>query len=152
MKGITPIISIIVLLLITISLAGAAYVFLSGTMFGFIGQAVSGSGACIAGTTARIQVTNMGTENLDISGCNSTGSIAGTEQRCTDLTILRVDGGLMDGNFDKEGIAQAKANQLDYAVFRDNSCTTPGNPERCEYLFTRAGELQPVEVIVSCSG
>ncbi len=149
MKGITPIISIIVLLLITISLAGAAYVFLSGTMFGYIGQAVSVSGNCVGGTTARVQVTNLGTDPINLTGCTGAGSVTGEEQACADLTLLRTDGGTMDGNFSAAFIAASKGKELDYVVFRDYNCAS-GTPIRCKYIFKRAGELESVDLIVDC--
>jgi len=64
-KGITPIISIIVLLLITVALAGVAWVYLSG----FLGTTtatvtVPPNGAFCAGDDIKVVVTNTGTSTL----------------------------------------------------------------------------------------
>ena len=78
MKGITPIISIIILLLITIALAGVAYTFLMGQVYTMISGSFAiptGGAYCTAGTIT-IQITNTGSATL------TTG----------DFIIARVDG------------------------------------------------------------
>jgi len=66
MKGITPIISIIILLLITIALAGVAYTFLMGQMF----TRISGSfdippgGAYCTNNAITVQIINTGSSGL----------------------------------------------------------------------------------------
>jgi flagellin-like protein len=152
MKGITPIISIIVLLLITVSLAGAAYMFLSSYMTGFTGQAVQASGLCVAGTEAYITVTNMGTQPIVLGACNTPGSITGQSGNCGDITVVRTDGGNMDAYFNGTSIPAAEPGKLYKDVFRDAGCTITGTPARCTYAFTRAGEMQPVTVTVNCGG
>ena len=152
MKGITPIISIIVLLLITVSLAGAAYVFLSNYMTGYMGQAIQASGVCVAGTEAYITITNMGTQAVLLGACNTPGSMTGTSWDCGDLTVVRTDGGSMNAYFNGTSIAASQPGQLYKVAFRDPGCTTTGNPVRCTYAFTRAGEIQPVTVTVNCGG
>lgn len=65
-KGITPIISIIILLLITIALAGVAYTFLMGQLFTRIGGSfdVPTGGAFCTNNLITIQVSNTGTADL----------------------------------------------------------------------------------------
>lgn len=154
MKGITPIISIIVLLLITVSLAGAAYVFLSNYMTGYTGQAIQASGVCVGGTEAYITVTNMGTQaiDLDATACIVTARITGQSGDCGDLTVVRTDGGSMNAYFEETSILAGEPGKLYKGVFRDPACTTSGNPYRCTYAFTRAGELQSTTVTVNCGG
>lgn len=65
-KGITPIISIIILLLITISLAGVAYTFLMGQMFGRISgsfQIPIGAAFC-TNKLITINIANTGQSDL----------------------------------------------------------------------------------------
>ena len=152
MKGITPIISIIVLLLITVSLAGAAYVFLSNYMTGYMGQAIQASGICIAGTEAYVSITNMGTQSISLGACNTAGSITGTSGDCGDLTVVRTDGGSMNAQFEGNSIPASQPGELSKVAFRDPGCTVAGTALRCTYAFTRAGELQPVTVTVNCGG
>ena len=78
MKGITPIISIIILLLITIALAGVAYTFLMGQMFTRIGGSFDvpiGGAFC---TNGQITILVVTTGTADISE--------------SDFTIAQVDG------------------------------------------------------------
>ncbi len=145
MKGITPIISIIVLLLITVSLAGAAYVFLGGYMQGLTGQALALSGVCQGGNTARITVANMGTSAIDLGACTGVEAIDGEETTCGDITVVSLDGHDMNGNFSATSIATQTGTNPESAVFRDNACTG-----FCEYAFTRSGELQPATITVRC--
>ncbi|MBN2101848.1 MAG: hypothetical protein JW716_03185 [Candidatus Aenigmarchaeota archaeon] len=79
MKGITPIISIIILLLITIALAATAYSYLSGYLFGQISGSFSipANGAFCSGGTISVIVRN------DAPDGNLTYS---------DLTIVEIDG------------------------------------------------------------
>jgi flagellin-like protein len=156
MKGITPIISIIVLLLITVSLAGAAYVFLGGVMTGFT-QGVQLTGICVGGTEAFITVTNQGSNRVNLGSCNVTvggnNPVQGPSTTCGDYIIIRTDanGAAMDGIFDAATIQGADPNKLYRTTFHDTACGTSG-PATCKYAFTRAGEVAPVEVTVSCSG
>ena len=147
MKGITPIISIIVLLLITVSLAGAAYIFLSGYIGGLTGRAVQVTGTCIGGSSAFITVTNLGNQNIDISGCNVAGAVSGTSTTCGDITVVRVDSGVMNGQFDATNINAATPSGQSAAHLTDAGC---GANTLCEYAFTRAGEWQPAEVSIQC--
>ncbi len=67
-KGITPIIAIIVLLLITVALAGAAWTYLSGYMTGLTGKSYDIRDAfCVTGDTGVIMLSNTGTLNISVS-------------------------------------------------------------------------------------
>jgi len=66
-KAITPIIAIIILLLITVALAGAAWTFLSG----FLGVQIEksflippGGALCVSGGTVKVTVVNTGTVTI----------------------------------------------------------------------------------------
>ncbi|MBL7206343.1 MAG: hypothetical protein ISS36_01950 [Candidatus Aenigmarchaeota archaeon] len=69
-KGITPVISIIILLLITVAIAGAAYTFLGGYLGAYTEKAFTippGGAFCYAGTdgnTVVATVQNMGTTTI----------------------------------------------------------------------------------------
>ena len=82
-KGITPIISIIVLLLITIALAGVAWVYLSGMLGAHIETSFTippGAAYCTSGTIT-VVVTNTGTTTLataDFIVANIDGGAAST--------------------------------------------------------------------------
>jgi flagellin-like protein len=70
-KGVTPIIAIIVLLLITVALAGATWTYLSAYWTGIVGKNVQVMDAyCISGNTGVILIRNTGTNVIE------TGEIA----------------------------------------------------------------------------
>ena len=158
MKGITPIISIIVLLLITVSLAGAAYMFLGGYMTAYTGRAIQTSGICLGGTEAFITVTNMGTLPIDLGTCDASGGDGTTpDMECGDIIVIKTDGSNLgtassDALFSADNIPAAELDNLHRVTFRDPGCTTTGNSKTCKYAFTRAGEIQPILVSVGCSG
>ena len=65
-KGITPIIAIIVLLLITVALAGAAWSYLSTYMTGLTAQSIElRDYFCVGGNDAIIIIANTGTTAFD---------------------------------------------------------------------------------------
>jgi flagellin-like protein len=144
-KGITPIISIIVLLLITISLAGAAYFFMTNYVNTLTGQAITLSGVCQGGTTARISVANMGSATINLGACTGPNAISGDETKCGDITVVSLDGHSMDGNWSATSIATQTGTNPESAVFRDYNCNG-----FCKYAFTMAGELTPVTTTVQC--
>ena len=153
-KGITPIIAIIVLLLITIALAGAAWTFLNTYVGGSIGKdfSVPLTGTCVGGTTAVIKVTNMGTELISLGTCN-TNPVTGTSGNCGDITVLRTDSSAnMNGSFSASSITAPVGTSLSSVQFTDTNCTTANNPKICSYEFSRAGEFSPKRVSVTCSG
>ena len=63
-KGISTIIATILLLIITISLTGTAYLFISGMLTGQMSQSISVLGASCNGTQIMIVVSNTGTKNI----------------------------------------------------------------------------------------
>jgi flagellin-like protein len=158
MKGITPIISIIVLLLITVSLAGAAYMFLGGYMTSYT-STVTANGACAAGTQAVITIANQGTNAITgLQPCTFADSFSAV---CGDITITRMDGGGSTSGMTSPGsgtgeafnvatIPAAQPGQISKATFTDTTCTSSGDAHVCRYSFTVLG--QPAEVTVTCSG
>ena len=93
-KGITPIIAIIVLLLITVALAGAAWTYLSTYITGLTGQSVELQDYfCVGGQTPVILVRNTGTVDMpvaDISIINMSNGlveVGGTWKDAAGITI-----------------------------------------------------------------
>lgn len=154
MKGITPIISIIVLLLITVSLAGAAYVFLTGYQTSLTGKTiqVSNPGACAGGTTASITVTNQGTLPITLGAC----TVSGASATCGEITVVRTDAGGTFGAgtaFSKASINPYSPGSIDSVVFTDPGCHTIGQPtDVCGYSFQIAGQTAVANSQVTCTG
>jgi flagellin-like protein len=132
-KGITPIIAVIILLLITVALAGMAWAFLSGYFTGLTGKTIAVVDySCVGGNTAQAIIRNSATGPINFgTNCNSTvpGAILinGTTFTCGDLTITRTDGGTMQGRLDKGGNLPSNEN----LIFSD-SCTAGTT---CTYRF-----------------
>jgi flagellin-like protein len=79
-KGITPIIAIIVLLLITVALAGAAWTYLSTYMSGLTGQSVEVRDYfCTGGSTATIIIANTGTLDIPVGDVTVIDILNGNE-------------------------------------------------------------------------
>jgi len=84
-KGITPIIAVIILLLITMALAAAAWAFLSGYMGTLVGKSfiIPGQAAgCTSGGVLSVYITNTGNTNIvreDIDMCMLDGADCSTD-------------------------------------------------------------------------
>ena len=71
-KGITPIIAIVILLLITIAIAGVAYTFITGVVTNTAGKTVQVTGtSCAADGSVVIYFQNVGTDTVTTPGTNA---------------------------------------------------------------------------------
>ena len=85
-KGITPIIAVIILLLITVALAGLAWTFLSGYFTGMTAQNIQLIDYSCAGNTVRVIIRNAGSQSITMtSPCTISTSVA----TCGSLTVIR---------------------------------------------------------------
>ncbi len=94
MKGISPIIAIIIILLITIAIAGAAYAYISIVWGGMITEAIQITGQTCSAGTSTLYVKNIGTEVLvagdfavEKGGAAITPTIAGVFTQGGGITI-----------------------------------------------------------------
>ena len=157
-KGITPIIAVIILLLITVALAGMAWAFLSGYLGGLMGKNIQiADSYCLGNTQAKVVITNIGTDNINIGAtgtCDGAGSITLAEKLCGDIVISRTDtGGTMYGSLITSGTSGSIAPKSSF-TFTDANCTTTTiGTKICAYRI-RAGSsgVGPNVVTVSCSG
>lgn len=143
MKGITPIISIIILLLITIGLASVAWTYMSVYMSNLIGKRLEIlPPSCIGGTQVSFLTRNIGTNNVgagDIYGMNlETGSA---------VTINWFE---LDGNPSTPPVVLSpSASKM--AKLSPN-CTTVATSKICSYTFTISGSSWKQDVSASCNG
>lgn len=70
-KGITPIIAVIILLLITVALAGLAWTFLSGYFTGMTAQNIQLVDYSCSGSTVRVIIRNAGTQTITMAVCDA---------------------------------------------------------------------------------
>jgi flagellin-like protein len=151
-KGITPIIAVIILLLITVALAGLAWTFLSGYFTGLTGKTIQVSDFfCMGGVNAQITITNTGTETISLGTtgtCDTAGSITGVSESCGDITITRTDGANMHG--DLGGATTVRPGGT--VVFND-SCWTGSGVSTCSYRIVGGSSgIGPNTATVSCAG
>ena len=148
MKGISTVIATILMLMITIGLAGTAYLFISGAFQ----QQTQGlevvDAFCSGGTQARISLRNLGTSDItfDADDC---GTPASNSVRCGSVTVTRTSG---VGTFDPAGSTGADSviEPGTQATLVD-ACTTATNPVTCVYRITPSSGRSTVAT-VSCSG
>ncbi|MEE9323360.1 MAG: archaellin/type IV pilin N-terminal domain-containing protein [Candidatus Aenigmarchaeota archaeon] len=137
MKGITPIISIIILLLIAVSIAAAAWTYISGYWGGLVSSGMEiTSTVCRDGTDTIIYVHNLGTERLNVTDG------AGVD-------IDRTDGGTAVYVYDPaDGLVEAG----DTGQIKDTACSSTGVKNRCAYdiLHLPSGRLH--QTYVTCYG
>ena len=90
-KGITPIIAVIILLLITVALAGMAWAFLSGYFTGMTAKNIQLIDYSCASGTSRIIIRNAGSQSVSM-GASCTGTFPGTVATCGDMTVIKTTG------------------------------------------------------------
>lgn len=145
MKGITPIISIIILLLITIGLASAAWTYMSVYLSSMMDRQLQVFPPdCIGGTTPSFTVRNSGTGNVGINDIymrdvNSGGNV-GLDWE--DLSGAAMAAGSVIGP-GENAIA---------TVQPGDECTVAGVQATCKYSFTVSGSNFKQDVTVVCTG
>jgi len=150
-KGITPVISIIILLLIAIALAGAAWTFMGGLAGSFMkGSLMVVDARCQGITNAIIVLRNIGTQTISLGGdtCKN-DQIDGTTKKCGRLIISRIDGGSMS----RADLDKGKLDPGEEVTFIDEGCdaSVAGGPVTCVYTFRVEGAgTGSTEVSVQC--
>lgn len=141
MKGISPIISIIILLLITVSLAASAWTYISGYWGGLVSTGVEVSSTiCSSGTSVRIYVHNIGTSNMNMISSMDIDRIQGSSTLVfnkSTLTYDPVDGTVGPGETGK---------------IVDVNCTEPGVQQRCAYDIVHSPTGRLYQAYTTCYG
>jgi len=142
-KGITPIIAVIILLLITVALAGLASTFLSWYFSGMTAQSLQLVDYSCVNTNARVVVRNAGTSTINMASCSGAGTPSYT---CSDMTVLKTTGNTVSGiGF---GWSATSIPPSSLATFNDSCGSTT-----CTYRFTTttgAGGPSPAVAIINC--
>ncbi|MBI4175847.1 MAG: hypothetical protein HY518_01470, partial [Candidatus Aenigmarchaeota archaeon] len=127
----------IILLLITIALAGAAYTYLSIYFQGSTAKTIQVSDAfCASGGVATVVLSNVGTQTLTISPANPCvlpNAIATTtnSQACGDITVVKTNGNFGAAAAFQSGSVTRNGN----VAFKD----TCGSGTTCDYRFIVSG-------------
>jgi len=136
-KGITPIIAIIILLLITIGLAATAWTYLSGFLAGYTKSLQLVDSYCMGAATSNIIMRNTGPDPVALSAAPGCSIVDGTiSVTCGTLTITRTDGGTFSTASINPNAGTLQA--LSTLTFTDG-CTTAGTPKICTYRFVTGG-------------
>lgn len=143
-KGITPIISVIILLLITVGLAAAAWTYMGNFFSSITAKTIEvPTQKCINGVDVMAIIHNMGTESISLTndvvvlsnGMPLTGAQTPAwcrvNETCASTTLGSVDAG---------GFAKVIIKQ----------CATSGVAKTCNYDFVVASRTQSVNVY--CTG
>lgn len=145
MKGISTVIATILMLMITIALAGTAYLYISGAFTQQLQGLEALDSFCSGGVQARISIRNVGTS--DISFFNGPCTLSGTVWSCGSVRITRTAGlGVAGIGGDDTTIAPGTT-----ATISDSGCTTTGNPSTCVYRVVPPSG-RTVVATVSCTG
>ncbi len=135
MKGITPIISIIILLLVTVGLAAAAWTYMSNYLTTLTAKTVEiPTQKCVNGEDVMAIVHNMGTSKITMAN---------------DVTILDDTGGSVTGTWTEVGSPTIIAD-IDPGGYGKvtivGCCVGAACPKTCTYSFVVAGRSQTVTV------
>jgi len=145
MKGITPIISIIILLLITIGLASAAWTYMSGYMSNLISRTLDVTPAnCIGGTQVTFIVRNAGTNNI---GSNSIQAMNMDTSLPESLTWYSINGTALASSPE---IVLAAGSSMRAKI--GNNCTLSGTAKTCKYELILVGSTWKQDLFVACTG
>jgi len=136
-KGITPIISIIILLLITVGLAASAWTYMSNYMTTLTAKAIEiPTQQCIEGEKAMAIVHNIGTSSILVGGAKS------------DIIIMNSSGSSIQGTWtDLQDNPLTNITSGGYAKVVIGTCCS-GNecPKTCSYNFIVGGRSYTVSV------
>jgi len=149
MKGISTVIATILMLMITIGLAGTAYLYISGAFTQQLQGLELVDEFCSGGTTAVLTFKNSGTNTItyDADACGDGGvGIA----NCGSITVRRTSPSTDFPATQPTGNA-ATAEPGVLVTLTDTSCTTAGTPRTCVYRLTPPGG-RSVTASVGCTG
>jgi len=135
-KGITPIVAIVILLLIAVAIAGAAYTYITGYWTGLTGKALEiTSTTCDSRGNVTINVRNFGQDIVSLAD-PPTGDVTVTR------AIIAGSGGTL--NVVKSGTIDPGQGGTITDAGAGTGCTDTS--ATCQYTITTAGRAQTVTV------
>jgi len=148
MKGISTVIATILMLMITIALAGTAYLYISGTFTQQMQGIDMVDAFCSGGTQARITFLNLGTTDLNFVNGDCT-PVTGSPATCGAIRVTRTTGAgtaSFDGVNEDATIEPGSTGEL-----VDTGCTIGGTTISCVYRITPPSG-RSVLATVYCTG
>jgi len=147
MKGISTVIATILMLMITIALAGTAYIYISGAFTREI-QGIEVVDAFCTGTLiANVSFRNLGTTDITFVNGDCT-PVTGSPATCGSISVTRTSG---VGTVSFDGINEDATIEPGTTAMIGDNCTTAGNPVTCVYRIVPPSG-RSVVATVSCNG
>ncbi|MBI2084761.1 MAG: hypothetical protein HYT70_04100 [Candidatus Aenigmarchaeota archaeon] len=146
MKGVSTVVATLLMLMITIALAGTAYLYIAGTFQQQLQGLDIVDAFCSGGTQARFVFKNIGTNPLTFVN-GACAPSPGNTVTCGSVSVTRTSGG---GTATLSGDS-ATVDPGRTATIIDGSCTSAGTPRSCVYrIVPPTGRAIPATV--SCTG
>ncbi len=140
-KGITPIIAILVILLITIAITGSAWVYISSYYTGMTSEALEITSVDCTGAGATIYIHNIGTEFMDVNRISVTREVIAGSCMMYNGTDYIDSGNQMDVSWDRTRIEPN-----DIGTFTDANCTRSSDISTARYTIIAGGRVQKVQI------
>ncbi|HLD78210.1 MAG TPA: archaellin/type IV pilin N-terminal domain-containing protein [archaeon] len=137
-KGITPIIATVVLLLIAVAIAGAAYTYITGYWGGLTQKTLESPSASCSTSGVTLNLRNSGTGNITITD-------GGGDVTVTKLVIAGNASSAKSLTYSSTVLVPNQGGSMTDAFC--NSSTLPDRPT-CKYTILAGG--RPIEQQVSC--
>jgi len=169
MKGISTVIATILMLMITIALAGTAYLYISGVFT----QQTQGleivDAFCVGGKDAVITIRNVGTTDISFVGATTSpfkgdcSPATGNTARCGTINIVKTSGPATSGFKGRDNTLKIEPGTTADIIDEDSAttattesvkpegCTTAGTTATCVYRITPPSG-RSIVATVSCIG
>lgn len=151
MKGVSTVVATLLMLMITIALAGTAYLYISGAFQQQLQGVDIVDSFCEGGTQARFLFRNIGTNALTFVGSGGTFAActpaSGNTATCGSVSVTRTSGG---GTAALQG-DRTPVDPGTTATLRDTLCTTAGTPRSCIYRISPPTG-RTITATISCTG
>jgi flagellin-like protein len=131
LKGITPIIAILVMLLITIAITGSAWIYVSTYYSGMTGKAIEVTSIDCTNAGVAIYIHNIGTDTLDTANDidEDRVEISGS---CTSAVSITYD--------------PVSLGPGDSGIATDSGCNSTTDDATARYTLIAGGRVQKVQV------
>jgi flagellin-like protein len=122
-KGVSPVIAIVIILLIVVSIAGAAWSYISGYWGGLTRIGIEITNTICNGTAVTIYVHNIGTDAINLSKLDITRTVSVSTANAPIYVYEPADGRVVPGTTGK---------------IIDVNCASDGIERRCTYMIVPA--------------
>ena len=132
-KGITPIIAILVMLLITIAITGSAWIYITTYYSSMTGKAIEISSIDCTSSGVKIYMRSIGTDTIDTGSANDIN----VSER---LNISGTDCGALSVGYSSTSVGPGQS-----VIATDSGCDT-SDDDTLRYTITVGGRIQKVQV------